>query len=370
MNESTPEKTENLSVNAEIPIPEFPSVVGWKEIPIVETDKSREPLVPLGIFSDHRGIFTSSAYAGQHWNSPYIGGLEGSTMALFVREGVASRLEAVEDHLPRGYHLMAMDTHRSLEVQGALYKQYEMPLRAQHPDWSDDEIAAETQKYVSLPSNNPSRPSPHNTGAAVDVVLIRLPDNIQAGIERLDDDFKATPDENWQKQYELGMMRDSVIRRYAEMPNFGTRFDHGGPEAALRYYEELEAQRQLSQEEIEARDNRRILYHSMIKAGFMPYEDEWWHFNDPASQMGAKVAQNNFAEYGAAELSPENLEFERVREIHHKNTSLLASGIRWTVSDELQGPYDLAVRMSDKNNPRALGNVVSMFDARIRPPKR
>lgn len=370
MNTHDPDNRESVPVNVDIPIPEVAAVAGWKEITLRETIKSHEPLVPFGIFTDHNTILTSSIYAGEQWNSPYINGLEGSTMVLFAREGVADRLEAAKTVLPRGYHLMLMDAYRSLTVQAALYAQYEGPLRMQCPDWNDEQIATETQKYVSLPSNDSSRPSPHSTGASVDVVLIELPETIQKGIERLDTDLRTTPETNWQEQYRLEMARSSIIRKYGSMPNFGTKFDHGGPEAALRYYEELGARRTLTVAETEARSNRRILYYAMSTAGFMPYEDEWWHFNDPSSQMGAKVACRNYAEYGAATLSPENTEFEQIREMHHKNTVLLSHGARWNVPDELGEHYDLALQMAEGNNPRALGSVAASSAARISPSKR
>src|SRR5688572_7052596 len=87
-------QSEQEVLNYTQPIPEVPSVAGWKEVPISETDKSREELVPLGMFSGNRRILTSSVYDNEHENSPYSDDLEGSMTTQFVRRGVAEKLQA------------------------------------------------------------------------------------------------------------------------------------------------------------------------------------------------------------------------------------------------------------------------------------
>lgn len=344
--------------------------MGWKELPIQETELSREPLVPLGIFSEHPKILTSSAYADEHDSSPYVGGLEGSLTALFVRQGVAERLDQAAGFLPRGYHLMAMDTYRTLEVQQALYDQYSDGLRRQHADWSDEEISAETQKYVSLPSHDPTRPSPHNTGGAVDLLIVKVPVEIQDQIDEIDKALADLPADNWQADYLLQMQRSQLMRLHASPLEFGTQFDHGGAEAALRHYEELLEAGELNLEDEEALQNRRLLYSVMIKAGFEPYADEWWHYNDPATQMGAKVAGREYAEYGAVELSKENTEFAQMRFLHNQNSARLARGEDWIPPKGLEEHFylaKLAIR-GVAGNPRNMwqmqGNV-----AKIAPPE-
>jgi D-alanyl-D-alanine dipeptidase len=131
-----------------------------------------------------------------------------------------------------------MDAYRTLEVQGALYTQYEEGLKAQHPDWTEEQLSTETQKYVSVPSTDKTRPSPHNTGASVDVVVIKVNDAVQAEIDEIDTQLETIDEHDWQKAYLLEMKRGQLIRRNGRMLNFGTRFDYGGAEAALRHYEE------------------------------------------------------------------------------------------------------------------------------------
>lgn len=358
------EQTTNLDLYA--PIPEATPLAGWKEIPFVETNKSHEPLVGVGIFSDHPKILTSSVYANEHHNSPYLGGLDGSNIAVFMRESVAEKLDNATELLPKGMHLMVMDAYRSLEVQGALFKQYRSGVVEQHPEWSDDEVSAETQKYVSIPSSDESRPSPHNTGASVDVVIVCVDEQIQNQIESIDEMLNF-PNMTWQDEYSLTMIRSKIIRRNAKMLDFGTRFDHGGPTAALRHLENEATNRDLTDDEQAHLSNRRLLFNVMAAVGLEPYADEWWHYNDPASQMGAKVAGIDHAEYGAIELNAENREFAHMREQHHVNSVRLAQGEEWTPPKGLEEHYKLARAAVFANNPK---NTWRMFDTvdKIEPP--
>lgn len=350
------------------PIPEVAPLAGWKEVPLVETELSHEPLVPVGIFSDYRHIVSSSVYADEHHNSPYTDGLEGSNVAVFMREGVAKKLEKAADMLPSGHHMMVMDAYRTLEVQGALYEQYEQGLRAKYPDWTEEQLSAETQKYVSVPSHDKTRPSPHNTGASVDVVIVKVDEDVQHEIDAIDATLDTLGEDDWQREYMLEMKRSELIRRHGKMLNFGTRFDYGGSEAALRHYEVKAAQEPLSEEDKEAQKNRRLLYDVMIKAGFEPYADEWWHYNDPASQMGAKVAGREHAEYGAIEMSDENKQYEKMRKQHHLNSVRLARGEEWTPPKGLEVHYKLARAAIFGNNPKNIWRMTDTVD-KIEPPK-
>ena len=127
--------------------------------------------------------------------------------------------------------------------------------------------------------------------------------------------------------YELQMRKIRLINENAKMLNFGTRFDYGGKEASLNYFEKLSKERSLTTEEKEAQFNRRLLYNSMIVAGFEPYGDEWWHFNSRKTQMGAKTAGFKHAEYGAITLSEKNLIHEKMRVDHRIGTLKIYQGI-------------------------------------------
>jgi len=290
------------------------TVTGWKTLPIKE---NFEPLVPIGPFaSDANAIVTSSVYFGEHDNSPYTGKqqLAGSLRTIFVRKGVAKRLEKAQQLLPEGYRLLVFDAYRPLKVQQSLFRFYRDQLRAQHPEMSMDACNEATQTYVSIPTSDPARPSPHNTGGSVDLVIVKLPPEQAAALRDIDEQLARdhmSPDE----RLDLEMQRSAIVRQHAEMLNFGTAFDHGGERAAIAYFEEqLAAGHTLSKAEIEAAENRRLLYEVMTKAGMQAYAAEWWHFNAPESQMGAKVAGLTTATYGAATFAAKNLAHEKFRQ--------------------------------------------------------
>lgn len=50
-----------------------------------------------------------------------------------------------------------------------------------------------------------------------------------------------------------------------------TEFDHFGIESSRRYYENLDNL---------IKENVLLLENVMIEVGFIPFETEWWHFND------------------------------------------------------------------------------------------
>lgn len=309
------------------PVPlETPSVLGWKEVPIKENG---EPLVALGPFSDNDEIFTDSIYFGERSNSPYTTTTpEGSLITMFVRRDVAEQLKKAQRILPQGMYLVVFDSFRTIEVQQALFDKYFRELQDQNPDWSNDQLLTETQKYVSLPSTDPIKPSPHNTGGSVDLAIFQLPKEIDDRVKQINQKI-AEHGGNWQEIYKLEMQKIALIRNNAQLLNFGTPFDWGGEEAAISFFEKQATLRDLRPEEEEARDNRRILFNVMSSAGFEPYADEWWHYNVRKSQMGAKTVGLQQAEYGAVALSQDNLKHEKMRKDHRIGSIRILEGARF-----------------------------------------
>lgn len=226
------------------------SVDGWRDIEsetFIRVEDNGEPLVEPDIVG--RPAYTTSY--GDH---------------QFVRQTVADRLVQAQQLLPDGMQLVLFDGWRSLDTQMEIFQQeYAVQLahlRSKGALASDetptgellDWLLAETQKYVSLPSPLPPGldydpvaterarqiPSPHNTGGAVDVAI----------------------------------MRDGVLL------DFGTGHDHMSPQSGLTYCETNDSLGRL------ARINRRMLYYVMTQVGFEPYAEEWWHFN-----FGNQMAQ-------------------------------------------------------------------------------
>ncbi len=320
-----------------IPIPlEVPSVAGWKEVPLEPTDS--DDLVPLGLFAPEFGdIHTSSTYYGERDDSPYrFDELSGTNTAIFVRRGVAERMVQAQSLLPENLRLVVYDAYRPLEVQQALYDKYIGGLKALHPDWTAEQLATETQKFVSIPSTDSTKPSPHNTGGSIDLAIAKVSDWTAEGFKQMGTETpdKRAGQELWsliqngkatlgfpyehgtalpenvakwvavQLEREHGVFRDKTTA----MLDFGTPFDYGTPDgkADPNYFERLEQERPLAIDEITARDNRRILYNVMAQVDMQPLDSEWWHYNSPESQMGAKAAGLTVATYGAIALSKGN----------------------------------------------------------------
>jgi len=269
--------------------------------------------VPVGLFSGNEfGFFTASAYGPDIDNHLCYGseGIPGGLTGCYMRGNVAQKLIQAEKLLPVGYHFVIYDAWRSRDIQEALYKQYYEKLKIQNPGLSDEKLAQETQKFVSLPSIDPKKPSTHNTGGAIDLTIFSLPAEVEIRVAEIKDQIAQLDEANdFAKIYELEIERHNLIAQNATELNFGTVFDKAGDIAAPDYYEKLSLKRDLTPKEIEARDNRRLLYNAMTKVGGLPYPDEYWHFNFD-NQMAAVSAGKSQARYGAAEFTPELVKHE------------------------------------------------------------
>lgn len=188
----------------------------------LESKLAQEPLVSLANISEKIKVYP------YYFKAQMAGAYDG----CYLREGVVKKLIDVANTLPTGYFLVMLDGWRSLQTQQALVDM----TRAQHEASFDNEEALLEfiSGFVATPSADP--PSPHYTGGAVDLTIAN----------------------------ENGWL------------NMGTDFDAFTDEAAALYFEEKE---QLTDEELEIRDNRRLLRHAMEQAGFTIHPNEWWHFD-------------------------------------------------------------------------------------------
>lgn len=292
-------------------------MTNWKTISIKE---SAEPLVPLGPFSQYPHLGGSAIYYGERVNSPYFPeGLRGSLITHFVRRGVAERLDKFARSLPQGIIPWIEDCYRNLETQAALYDWYENTLRTEHPDWDRDRITAEAQHFVSLPSADPSKPAPHNTGGSVDLMLAKLP--LARWIERkvllilIGKVKRHDPDEEkyWKVLYLLHMRMLDIHRRFTTLLPLGTLLDEVKKETVAYYYEENPPQ---TRKEKLSFKYRLLLRRAMERAGFTQYKWEWWHYNY-GNQMWAEENGSSNAFFGAANFSEENRWWENMRRAHY-----------------------------------------------------
>ncbi len=219
----------------------------------VTTRECGEPLVPVS------SVLSSEIQCNPQYR---IRGVPYSLDCCYCRQGVARKLAQISDWLRNSkLTLIIWDAWRPFAVQKALYDAYKERLRHERPTASEDELDAKTRRFVAFPSRDPAPPSPHLTGGALDVTLGKA------------------------EGHELPM---------------GTGFDDFSDCAMTRYYEVLQEQRPLTVQELEFLRNRRLLVHLMAQAGFINYEEEWWHYDFGNRRWAAQTGRP--AIYGPVEL--------------------------------------------------------------------
>jgi D-alanyl-D-alanine dipeptidase len=148
---------------------------------------------------------------------------------MYLRKTVAEKLARIQKKI--GFTFKIWDAYRPREVQKRLYDRYAAALRAEHPQWSAEDLESHATQYVNMGENLKLTP-PHSTGGTVDLTLVN-----SNGVEL----------------------------------NMGTGFDHFGIESSSLHFEE-------HGDNQEVRGNRRLLREVMQSEGFYVYPHEWWHF--------------------------------------------------------------------------------------------
>lgn len=225
---------------------------------------------------------------------------------------MAKRLAKSAALLPSRHILLVWDAFRPLTVQRALFDYYVDVLKSMY---SRDQAIVEAQRFVSIPSDDPTRPPPHNTGGAVDLTIVRFPEAAWRKMKHLTK-IAQMPEtrENWRVIYAVEMERLQLIRETSMPLEMGTVFDGVQPETATRFYEELEPTLR-DEKGQQCLVNRRLLWNAMTVAGFSNYPDEWWHF-DFGNQFDAARTGRQVI-YGAATFSKKNGEWEQMRRGHY-----------------------------------------------------
>jgi D-alanyl-D-alanine dipeptidase len=202
--------------------------------------ESGEPLVPV---IGGAGIHVAPAY--------FERGITSAPAEIFLREQVLETLQQVSARLPAGFELLVWDGLRSLETHQELVDRFRSELG--HKKDRDAIVA----RYLTFPPNSERtlrrRPPPHTTGGAVDLTLCDS----------------------------TGMALD-----------LGAGFDQFDEASWLVHYENDSSGREI-------RRNRRILFWSMLDAGFAPYAMEYWHY-ELGTMLAAAWHGERCAEYGTA----------------------------------------------------------------------
>lgn len=202
-----------------IPNNAFPSIDHY------EIEDKQDPLVSLS----NLGLLCESQY--------YAQGIPGSLKDCYARKTVAELLVKAQDSLPNGLRFKIYDAYRPIEVQQRLWNYYRRTIQQKEPSLTDEELDRKTSFFVSKPSYDENNPSLHNTGGAVDLTIVT------------------------NNGYAL---------------NMGTLFDDFTDRAWTNHFEDGYDEAEMSPE---VRDNRRLLYETMINAGFTNLPSEWWHYD-------------------------------------------------------------------------------------------
>jgi D-alanyl-D-alanine dipeptidase len=217
--------------------------------------RNAEPLVDIA----QHGIAGQSYYSRP--NGATGEPVPGVEPTILVRRSVAEKLAAINyelqqsDELAEIFHgrveLYVDEGLRSLAVQRRLYEEtFPALIRVQHPMWSEAEVLARRDQLSARPSDNSSSPSPHLTGAAVDLKLRYAQDRL-----------------GFVPHVMVPMGGAHTTMGEATNPDF---FEH---------------KKSLTKDDEIARRNRRVFYWVMRGAlngddpGFAVNPTEWWHWS-------------------------------------------------------------------------------------------
>lgn len=237
----------------------------WRNKEILENpnSKDKEPLVALNSYNEktkeliqlHKKIFPVPAYFNQN--------IKNAMPILYSREGVVDYLLRIIDELPDEYGIIVYDGYRPVSVQQSLFDTiYELQKsKPENKNCTHEELEKLTNEFASTPSLDPKKPSTHTTGGAIDFSICDL-------------DGKEL--------------------------NFGCDFDDFHHISNVTYFEEkYKNGENLTDAELEAMLNRRVLSNIGSKVGFSLNEFEWWHM-DIYNQWDDGMAT---AMYGSCEIN-------------------------------------------------------------------
>lgn len=212
------------------------------DLPIVNSD---DPLQDTKLLLKY-GVFTSPAY--------YLQGIQGALNECYVRASLMQRLEYAASFLPKGIHLLVLDGWRPYKVQMALRASFANSIQKNYADLSAYKQLELLNQFVAEPSTDVFKPSPHLTGGSVDVTLC---------------DDQGNP------------------------LDLGTAFDEISTQSYSHAFENTQ--------HVSIQAHRRMLYWSMVQAGFSNLPSEWWHF-DYGNQLWAHHYNMPSAHYGVVSL--------------------------------------------------------------------
>lgn len=261
--------------------------VGYRQYPLLMAHpKNDEPLVDIADY----GIAGQSYYSRPN-NA--AGALAEVAPTVYVRRGIARRLADINHALAVSetatklfggqVELYVQEGWRSRSTQALLYNEvFPRLIREQQPHMTRQEVLARRDQLIAAPQPAES-PSPHATGAAIDVTL-----------RYVDSDLGYKP----KQIVDMGHARIS---------------DHT---ASPDFYEQIK-KKKLTAAEKAGRQHRRAFYWIMRGAlspggdsGLVCNPTEWWHWSY-GDQMWAALTEAPFALYGSVEQGPDAKTFAK-----------------------------------------------------------
>lgn len=219
--------------------------------------------------------------------------IEGSIQSspiVKIRPELKSKLDEAQkmldsDKSTSNLQLVLVDGYRKIGDQRTLFEAYVTYVKSKNPELGEEECRSLATRMVSEPPTDPKIlseilekcPPPHSTGGSADVIMV----------------FKDKIDTSSDYWVEKAMVP------------FGAQFDemmrpiYGDERSETTFYEKKAKEGILSEEEQEAVEYRRILYHTLSKLGMTNYYTEFWHY-DFGNQFHAMVSEKGSAQFGFA----------------------------------------------------------------------
>jgi D-alanyl-D-alanine dipeptidase len=201
-----------------------------------------DDLVDVGNYAVRSNRYYSRT-DGENW--PYRRQLF-SDPRILVRRSVALRLASANQRLAgSGLEIMVLDGHRSLAEQQLLWDFYIALLSDRLNGTDPVSIARRAERFCFNPGHfDPEMPSTwpiHMTGGSVDLTIV------ERGTE--------------------------------EAIFMGGLFDDPSDISQTAYFERDDVSWEATSQDAAARASRRVLWHSLDRAGLVNYPAEWWHYD-------------------------------------------------------------------------------------------
>lgn len=146
--------------------------------------------------------------------------------SVMIRKKVADLILKAETLLPNNLTFYITDLHRPLSLQKRLFNQIKKEIQKNNPTYTPKRLWQEVTKYIADPDGCP----PHSTGGAIDITI---------------SDHKGN-------QIDMGCPIDTISAK------------------SNTFYPRIK---------IHQKQNRKLLFDSLTKVGFVNLPTEWWHFS-------------------------------------------------------------------------------------------